>query len=93
VLLKSIKLIHLKELKQDLTSKEIAVQVDGHEVPRVEAMVTLGPSDHSKEVKIDKIFSHSHKTFLPPFRKVDSVTIVGKTVNEGDPVSRTYSSH
>lgn len=87
-----LRLNDLKELKQDLSTTEITVEVEGREPPRVEAKVTLGPSDNSKEVKIDKIFSHAHKTFLPPFRKLDSVTIVGKTVADGDPVSRTYSS-
>ncbi|MGE3760200.1 MAG: hypothetical protein AB7H97_20715 [Pseudobdellovibrionaceae bacterium] len=88
-----LRLDDLKGLKQDLSSTEIGVQIDGHDNPRVEATVTLGPSDDSLTVKIDKILSHTHKTFLPPFRKVDSVTIVGKTVAGGDLVSRTYSSH
>lgn len=87
-----LRLDDLKGLKQDLTSREIAVKVVGHDHPQVEAMVTLGPSDNSKLVKIDRIFSHAHKTFLPPFRKIDSVTIVGKAVADGDLVSRTYSS-
>jgi hypothetical protein len=80
----------LQDLKQDLKSANIEVKVIGEKDPTVEARLTLGPSDQSRELKIDKIYSEAHKTFLPPFRKVDAVTISGKSVAGGDLVSRTY---
>lgn len=88
-----LKFSDLKELKQDLRSSEIEVKVAGsNDNLQVEATLTLGPSDQSRELKIDKIYSDTHKTFLPPFRKVDSVTISGKAINDGQTVARTYSA-
>ncbi len=83
----------LKELKQDLKSAEISVSVSGSsEHPEVEATVTLGPSDHSQIIQLEKIYSDARKTFLPPFRKIKSVTLTGKAVASGENISRTYSA-
>jgi hypothetical protein len=87
-----IRLSDLDDLKQDMKSTDIDVKVVGKKEPTVEASLTLGPSDRSREIQIDKIYSKAHKTFLPPFRKVDAITVFGQTVAGGDPVSRTYSA-
>jgi hypothetical protein len=63
---------------------DIDVKVVGQQDPTVEARL--------RGVKIDRIYSEAHKTFLPPFRKVDAITVFGKSMADGDPVSRTYSA-
>jgi hypothetical protein len=80
-----IRLSDLDDLKRDMKPADIDVRIlGGRENPNVEASL--------RGVKIDKIYSEAHKTFLPPFRKVDVVTVFGKSITDGDPVSRTYSA-
>jgi hypothetical protein len=79
-----IRLSDLDALKQGMKSADIDVKVVGRQNPTVEACL--------RGVKIDRIYSEAHKTFLPPFRKVDAITIFGESVVDGDPVSRTYSA-
>jgi hypothetical protein len=70
-----IRLSDLDHLKRGMKPVDIDVKVVGQQDPTVEARL--------RGVKIDRIYSEAHKTFLPPFRK---------SMADGDPVSRTYSA-
>lgn len=85
-----IRLSDLGSLKP--SAKDIDVKVIEGSEPSVEASLTVGSPGHARKIKIDRIYSQAHKTFLPPFRKVDAVTVYGETLAGGDPVSRTYSA-
>jgi hypothetical protein len=79
-----IRLSDLDALKRGMKSADIDVKVIGQQDPTVEARL--------RGLKIDRIYSETHKTFLPPFRKVDAITVFGESVADGDRVSRTYSA-
>ena len=91
-------LVHLKEFKElksdlgmsptfEVKSKKIGTACDA----TVE--MQLGPSDKNRRVKIDSIYAESTKTILPPFRKLQALTINGKDLKSGDVVHRTYTAN
>jgi len=53
----------------------------------------LGPSDKNRTIAIESIYADSSKKLLPPFRKLNSLTLTGKDVVTGESVKRTYSSN
>jgi hypothetical protein len=90
-------LVHLKdfhELKSDLGSEptfEVTAHRDGSGC-ETEVVMQLGPSDHSRKIAIDSIYADSSKKLLPPFRKLNSLTLKGRDVATGEPVERTYTA-
>lgn len=72
----SVRVNDLKELRQDLgtplLSVETKTQGDGCDV---EAYIVLGPSDQNRRLHLETIYTESKTSFLPPFRKVVSVTL------------------
>jgi hypothetical protein len=87
-----VRINDLKELKTDL--KDFSVQVKAErnksQACDVEALVKLGPSDHERVLRLQTIASKAEKTALPPFRKLESITLIGKDVKTGELVKRTY---
>ena len=81
-----------KELKSDLGSSptfEVSAKKKGSACEaRVE--MELGPSDKNRRIQIESIYADSSKTVLPPFRKLQSLTIHGKDIATGQAVERKY---
>ncbi len=88
----AIRLIDLKELDQDLGIATLTVS--GHPLKNggcdTQALIRLGPSDHNRTVQMASISTESVRTLWPPFRKIKSVTLVGRDQKSGEPVSRQY---
>jgi hypothetical protein len=84
----------LKELQTDLKDFTVEVKAvrDAQKACDVEALVKLGPSDHDRILRLQKIFSQAEKSVLPPFRKIQAITIEGKDVRTGEQVKRTYQA-
>lgn len=57
------------------------------------AEMRLGPSDGNRRIAVESIYAESSKKFLPPFRKLRSLTITGKDVATGEVIHRTYSAN
>jgi hypothetical protein len=90
----SVKLNDLKELNADLADPKMTISATkskGGDCD-VAAQIKLGPSDHDRLVKLSTIYSEAEKTVLPPFRKVVSVTLIGKDAKSGAEVKRTYKA-
>ncbi|CAN5504571.1 hypothetical protein BH10BDE1_BH10BDE1_12780 [soil metagenome] len=87
----SIQMTDLNELQQDLgvaTLEVLASKQDGG--CHVAASIKLGPSDGGKIVNLESLYTESSKTFLPPFRKVKSVTLSGTGIADARPIKRQY---
>lgn len=88
--------VHLKdfhELKSDLGSapifEVIAKKAAGS--CKTDVVMELGASDHNRKIAVDSIYADSSKTLLPPFRKLNSLTLRGRDVSTGERVDRKYS--
>jgi hypothetical protein len=90
----NLRINDLKELSTDLNDVRIRVTSSNNHSHGcdVEAFITLGPSDHHRVLRLETIFSKAEKTLLPPFRKIDSITLEGKDVKSGEAVKRTYEA-
>jgi hypothetical protein len=88
----SVQINDLKELQTDLKSfrMEISAARTSSGDCHAHAFVTLGPSDLNRTLQLEKIISRSKKTFLPPFRKIESITLEGKDIKSGALTKRTY---
>ncbi len=91
-------LVHLKdfnELKSDLGSSPTfevkAAKKSGECQTSVE--MKLGLSDKGRLIAVESIYADSSKTPLPPFRKLNSLTLNGTDVATGEAVHRTYSAN
>ncbi|RYZ80955.1 MAG: hypothetical protein EOP06_24365 [Proteobacteria bacterium] len=84
----------LKEVQTDIEDPRITVvgQPDKKGGCQVHALMTLGASDKNAVVQLTSIYSDASKTFLPPFRKLKSITIHGTDVKTGEKVDRTYNA-
>ncbi|MGZ3724039.1 MAG: hypothetical protein ACXVA9_13945 [Bdellovibrionales bacterium] len=84
----------LKELESDIADHDIQVtsRRQGGECV-LEARLRLGPSDSDQEIRLTSIHSESRKTFLPPFRRLTSVTLEGVDLNDGHVIHRKYSGN
>lgn len=83
----------LKELNQDLgqPSLEVIGRAKTQGGCEVLASMQLGPSDKNVRLRLESIYSEGSKTFLPPFRKVVAVTLIGTDYNAPKrPVRRKY---
>lgn len=87
-----VRVADLKELKQDLGDAIVSVVARPTRSGEceVEAYVKLGPSDGSRTIRLESIYTEAHKTFWPPFRKVDAVTLKGADALSKKTVTRTY---
>ena len=86
-----VRINDLKELKTDMKNFDVEIKaVLTSKACDVQAFVTLGPSDHGRVLQLTTISSKAQKTFAPPFRKVESITLEGKDVKTGELVKRTY---
>lgn len=83
----------LKKLNHDLASDQILITSE-HQGGgcTVEALVKMGPSDHGAVLWVTKIYSEARKTWLPPFRKLTSLTFEGVDVQTGQRLHRTFSA-
>jgi hypothetical protein len=89
-----IKVNDLKGLKTDL--KEARLKVFAKKIGgkcEVQADIQLGPTDKNATLQIDTIYSETRKTFIPPFRKVNSITLIGTDEASGKAMKRTYSKN
>lgn len=90
-------LVHLKdfhELKSDLGASptfEVKPKKSAH-VCEASVEIQLGPSDKNRKLSIESVHADSSKTLLPPFRKLQSLTITGKDIATGETVHRTYKT-
>ena len=83
----------LKDLDTDFKKNAIKLSVSHHNGScMAEADLRLGPSDHEAVMRLTDIHSETKKTFLPPFRKVVSVTLDGFDLKTGREIHRTYSA-
>lgn len=82
----AIQVNDLKELQQDLGTPTLQVRAKAASKGgcEVDTTMTLGPSDQSRLLHLDSIYTESKKTFLPPFRKILAVTL------KGDSTERKY---
>jgi hypothetical protein len=89
-----VKLRDFSELKSDLgpepTFEVLSTKAPGGCSAKVQ--MTLGASDHERKIEIESIYADSSKTVLPPFRKLNALTLIGRDVATGEKVRRTYSS-
>ena len=91
-------LVHLRdfhELKSDLGDQP-TFEVHASKVKdgcKAVVEMKLGPSDSGRTIAIDSIYADSSKKILPPFRKLNSLTLIGRDVATGAAVRRTYSSN
>lgn len=87
-----VKVNDLNEMKHDLENPRLLVRAvksaDGK--CNVESLMTMGPSDQRAVVRLDNIYATAETTFLPPFRKVVSVTVNGVNTKTGRAFSRTF---
>lgn len=89
-----VRINDLSELKHDLEKALVSVTASarGNGECDVRAILTLGPSDNSRNVLLSSIQVQSRKKLLPPFRQVVNVTINGTDADSGERVSRVYSA-
>lgn len=87
-----IRLNDLKEMNHDLgpspTVLVKASSVGG--LCAVETRLKLGPSNQNRVLEIASIYAKSKKTFSPPFRKIESLTLKGTDAETGESITRTY---
>jgi hypothetical protein len=90
----TVKIEDLADLKTDLKDPRMTVKT-AHEGKdcAVEALVTLGGSDHDRVLRLKTISTVSEKTLIPPFRKIKSLSLEGKDVKTGEDFKRTYTAH
>ncbi len=90
-----VRLRDFNELKSDLGS-EPTFEVTTEKASSgcgAQVTMTLGPSDHNRKIEVDSIYADSAKKILPPFRKLNSLTLIGRDVATGEAIRRTYSSN
>lgn len=89
-----IKVNDLKELKTDLHEARLKVVARkiGHNCD-VQATIQLGPKDQNATLNLETIYSEAEKSFIPPFRKVTSVTLIGKSEASGKAMKKTFSKN
>lgn len=89
-----IQINDLKELQTD--AKDPKLTVVSQKTPKgdceVKSYFTLGASDKDATMQVQTIYSEASKTFLPPFRKLRSVTLKGLDTQTGAKISRTYKA-
>lgn len=90
-----VRLRDFHEVKSDLGSEPVFEVLSSKEPGGCQATVkmTLGPSDHGRTVEIESIYADSSRKFLPPFRKLNSLTLIGRDVATGEKIRRTYSAN
>lgn len=89
--------VHLKdfhELKSDLGSSPTfeVISKKGKAGCDTDVVMTLGPSDKNRKISVDSIYADSSKTVLPPFRKLNALTLKGRDFATGEAVQRTYKA-
>jgi len=88
----SLNVNDLRELKTDIANPSITVTSRKTDTGCVaQARMQLGPSDGERTLLLTGIYSESSKTFLPPFRKLLSLTLEGIDAKTGEVVRKTYS--
>lgn len=90
--------VHLKdfhELKSDLGDEPTfrVTSAKGPKGCKTDVTMKLGPSDGGKEIAIESIYADSSKKVLPPFRKLNSLTLTGRDVATGAEIKKTYSAN
>ncbi len=88
----SARIKDFRELKHDLKEARfrIVAKKKGGSCD-VDTLIPLGPSDGEKLVRVETVYSEAKKTFLPPFRKVTSISLIGETAASGDPITKKYT--
>ena len=89
-----VKIEDLDKLKTDLKDPRMTIKSarEGKGCA-VEALVTLGASDHDRVLRLKTISTVSEKILMPPFRKIKAVSLEGNDVKTGEDIRRTYTAH
>ena len=86
-----VRLNDLKELQHDLPKREFTVSaVRSGEGCSVFARIQLGASDREQTLTLSRIHFESGRVFLPPFRRIEAVTLIGSSVATGKAVQHRY---
>jgi hypothetical protein len=89
----TVELTDLKEVKNDLPDALFKVKADkSGKTCQVQALITLGPSEKNRVLKVSRIKTESKKTFAPPFRKLESVTLIGTAQGSSEKIEHTYAA-
>ncbi|MES2963056.1 MAG: hypothetical protein V4760_04140 [Bdellovibrionota bacterium] len=87
-----MRLIESKEMKTSLKDATIRVSAskskEGCEVKTVASF--RHPEDGSKTIELKTIRSETKKTWMPPFRKILSITLEGESVKDGKLVTQVF---
>lgn len=87
-----IRISDLDELKTDLHEPRMRVTARKSGLDcEVETTVRLGPSDGQDTLRLTTLYSETEKKFLPPFRRLLSITLDGVNMRTGATLKRKYS--
>lgn len=87
-----IRISDLDELKTDLPEPRMRVTASRSGLDcELETTLKLGPSDAGTTLRLSTLYSRTEKKFLPPFRRLLSITLAGLDVRTGAPLKRKYS--
>jgi hypothetical protein len=87
-----VEITDFKEVKSDISDARLTVDASetGSGECKVRALFKLGPSDNNANIAITSIYSEATKTLLPPFRKLQSITLNGVDTKTHKTISRKY---
>lgn len=89
----TLRLNDLSELNQNLEATDITIsaQKEGNHCV-VKGVANVGTSKERERILLESIYSESKKTLMPPFRKVESITLKGVALDDNQKVERTFSA-
>ena len=92
----SVKINDLSEVKNDIADPHLDIRAEAEKEAdgdcKVEALMTLGPSDQNATINLESIYSESKKTIVPPFHKLIAVTLRGTDIKTGEEISHRYEA-
>jgi hypothetical protein len=94
----AIRIRNLREIRHDLDDPVMLIKAvgkpgaDGNNRCEVQAQMKVNVGKSESMVRLEAISAVGKKTFLPPFRKVVSVTLHGVIPKNGERVERTFSA-